>query len=406
MIALFLGAYERTVGSGGARPALRRVFGLGLLLGMVILARLDAGLLALAAALLIAVRAGRAGLRAAAADTILLAAGAAIVAVPFLWWGQTRFGHPMPVSGRVVALAAARERAELGGAVSVAFARRRAYYAATEIPGTLLHAALRGVPAEKRLAHGQGAAAAALVAAVVIAAGALLARRRRGPASSDALMLLALFVLLHYATYAGWLWTAGEEEYRRYYFMPEWMLVASAIGALAGPVLDKLVRVRAVGMALAALLIGGLGWHLYRECDAQLARLPSEEGSVAERHIYGWIGKNLPAGAVLGARDAGKLGYFSGHAVVDLDGLINDQHLIEAIRDRQVDAYIASSPIRYLLFDRPWLGGFDASRPDAPLAKPTELGEMLRHLARRPGIALRETGQPPPDWVVLEIVRR
>jgi len=159
-------------------------------------------------------------------------------------------------------------------------------------------------------------------------------------------------------------------------------------------------------MALAATLLIVLGWHLLGESGAHLERLRSVEGPVADRHIYGWIRQNLPHGAVLGARDAGKLGYFSGHPVVNLDGLINDQHLIEAIAGRREDAYIADSSIRYLLFDRPWLGGFDAARPDALLPKPTPLGEMLGRLARRPGIALKEIGEPPPDWVVLEVTRR
>lgn len=405
MIALFLAAFEGATGGAGARPALRRVFGLGLLLGLVMLARLDAGLLALAAAVLIAGRASRAGARAAFADAALLAVGAALVVIPFLAWSQSRFGHPMPVSGRVVSLQAARERASLGGPASAAFARRRAYYATKEIPGTLLHAALRGAPGEGSLARGDGAAQAALLGAIVLVAGALLVRRRSGPTASDALALLALFALLHYATYALWLWTAGEEEYRRYYFMPEWMLVAAAAGALAGPLLERAVRVRALGMLLGAAVIGALGWHLYQQSDAQIARLQSEEGRVADRHIYGWVKRTLPSDAVLGARDAGKLGYFSGHPVVNLDGLINDQRLFDAIRDHREDAYIAASPIRYLLFDRPWLGGFEASRPSASLPKPTELGEMLGRLARRPGFALKETGDPPPDWVVLEIQR-
>jgi len=382
------------------------VLGLGILLGLVILARLDAGLLAIAAAILIAWRAGRAGLRPALADTALLAAGATIIVAPYLAWSQVRFGHPMPVSGRVVALQAARERAALGGPQSSAWMRRRAYYAATEIPGTMLHAALRHVPGEARIAHGKSAAIGALAIVAGITGAALLVRRRRGPLPSDALALLALFALLHDGAYAGWLWTAGEEEYRRYYFMPEWMLVAAAAGALAGPALERLSRSRTAAAVFAAALLGVLGWHLYGETEAQIEALKSEEGSVADRHIYGWIRKNLPAGAVLGARDAGKLGYFSGHRVVNLDGLANDQRFYEALATHTEDAYVAQSKIGYLLYDRPWLGGFDPAHPEAPLPEPGELGQMLTRLARRPGITLVETGHPPPDWVAIEVQRR
>src|SRR5262245_4571102 len=235
MIALFLASYERVTGAAGARPPLRRVFGLGLLLGLVVLARLDAGLLAIAAAVAIAFRASRAGLRPALLDAALLTAGAAILVAPFLAWNEARFGHPMPVSGRVVALEAARERASHDGPLSAANARQRESYAAKEIPEAMLRASLRGVPETARVTRSETAPLAALIGSAVVVAGALLVRRRRGSTSSDALGLLALFVLLHYAAYALWLWTTGEEEYRLYYFMPEWMLIASAAAALAGP---------------------------------------------------------------------------------------------------------------------------------------------------------------------------
>ena len=84
---------------------------------------------------------------------------------------------------------------------------------------------------------------------------------------------------------------------------------------------------------------------------------------------------------------------------------MNDQRFFEALSSRREDVYIAESTIRYLLFDRSRLGGFDASRPDAPLAEPTELGEMLQRLARHPGITLLGTGKPPPPWGALEIER-
>jgi hypothetical protein len=201
------------------------------------------------------------------------------------------------------------------------------------------------------------------VLVVVITGAALLVRRRRGSIPSDALALLALFALLHYGAYAGWLWTAGGGR------VPALLLHAGVDarrvgrGRARGTRSREALRSRTTAAVFAVALLGVLGWHLCRETEAQIQALKSEEGSVADRHIYGWIKKNLPADAVLGARDAGKLGYFSGRRVVNLDGLANDRRFYDALAAHDEDAYIADSRIGYLLYDRPWLGGSTLPAP-------------------------------------------
>jgi hypothetical protein len=105
---------------------------------------------------------------------------------------------------------------------------------------------------------------------------------------------------------------------------------------------------------------------------------------VASSYIYGWLRQHTPKDAILGARDAGKLGWFSGRRVVNLDGLINDARFLEALRTDTVDTYICGSPIRYLLYDRP----FVATR-----------------LSDSGPCRVRDMGTATEDWVVLEVVR-
>jgi hypothetical protein len=330
----------------------------GALAGLATLARLDAGLLAVA----IVIATARRSLRRAG----LVAAGAALVAGPYLLWNTVSFGHPLPVSGRVLALEAEKAREAHGGTLSIGNAVARARIAAVDIPKDIAERALHGLPIRPF---------AALVVLALIAIGLW---RRPG------LAVLGLFAALHYAAYALWLWTPGEEAYRVYYFLPE--VLVGCVLAAAG--IEALIeRARPAKSSRAAFGIVGtviLSAHAIAQANIYAKDLPAQPGPVSSRHIYGWVREHLPAGALLGARDAGKLGWFSGHRVVNLDGLINDAAFLKALRTDTVDAYICASPIRYLLYDRPYVA-----------TKLTEAGPCR----------IRSAGTATDDWVVLEVVR-
>jgi len=228
-------------------------------------------------------------------------------------------------------------------------------------------------------------------------------RRRAGPALNDAVVALGAFVTLHYLVHVGWLWTSDEPIYRLYYYMPETMLIAAVVGTAVGPALDALDN-RTVRRSLAALGLVVLAANLVARCSSRHRLYAAEPGPVADRYVYAWVRRELPAEAVLGARDAGKLGFFSGRPVVNLDGLINDHRFLAVLRDGSVAEYICGSPIRYLLYDRPWLGSFDPAVP----AKHPAAGEEITTLHRLHGLpecSLREIPDATEDWVVIEIVR-
>ena len=470
LLALFLGLFERAAnhrwqvhkpserdGHGGepsardaaamsdlCTPPVVKVFllwaAVGLVLGAVILARLDAGLLAVAAAVLLAWHGvttwGQPGDRGAAVGATLsavagLTLGALVVAGPVLAWNEARFGAPMPVSGRVVAMSAAAQRSELGGALSLAHLKRRVGEGLVRLPLRAARTALGETGLSRRLwKSGMAGAALLLLACAGLVVRALRVRRLHGRLSGDALMLLAAYCVLHAGIYMAWLWTGGEARYRLYYFMPEFMLLAAAASAVAGPWLMKRLAstdVRTVAMALGFFL---LTFHLSRGVSDTWRLYAAPAGAVAQSHVYGWIRRTLPPDAVLGARDAGKLGFFSGRPVVNLDGLANDQRFLAALRDNAVSGYIAASPIQYLLFGRPWVGEFDPARPWATPGLPPgvrggargvegdvtvtkavlpgqeDLPVTLARLALRPEITLREIPGAPDGWVVYRILRR
>jgi len=351
---------------------------LGIVLGALILARLDAGMFALAAAALLLARAH--GSR----HVLVLALCAGAVVLPVLAWNAYQFGSPMPVSERAVQVYAQADRAQLGGAGSASFWAARARIAVEVLPIELARQACGGwTKLEEVWSLGWPVGLAILVLAGGIT---MLAIRRT---RSDALTLLAAGCVLHYLAYAAWFWAGGEKDFRLYYFMPEGMLVAASLGALL-----PLPRLLLPAYTAAALAVG----------FSRVGAAPSEPGPLAERRLFGWVRHNLPSDAVLATTDAGMLGFFCGRPVVNLDGLINDERFLAALSKGERDRYVAASPITHLVAGEGALHGWSPDAPDRPPERHDWMGTLLYEVNRRPGTRLKQVGTAD-GWLVFEVLR-
>jgi hypothetical protein len=79
---------------------------------------------------------------------------------------------------------------------------------------------------------------------------------------------------------------------------------------------------------------------------------PGDEGSRAV--IAGdmrWITENLPADAIVGSFNSGRLGYFLPRMVVNLDGVVNNEE-VAAFRTHTFDGYLAERGVAYV-YDLP-----------------------------------------------------
>ena len=424
LLALAMGVFDR-VSPKGAAPRTSALGAVGLVTGAAALARLDALALVVAAAALLGLTEWRrdgAGAALRATACVLLVAG--LLVGPSLAWNVVRFEHPLPVSGRTVSLYAERERAQAGGAFTSSWLRARARVAGIDLPIRLARTAVEDTSLETPIRRSGRNGAVALMAGFALLLGLGLAARRTARPGLDGLALLALFATAHFAVYASWLWTSGEERYRLYYFTPQVMLAAAAAGSALGPLVGRLCAGRTVlGASLFVALLAPLGWHLADGVRNGFRYAGGGPGVVAESHVYGWIRRSLPPAAVLGARDAGKLGYFAGRKVVNLDGLANDHRFLRALRDGTEDEVIATSEIQYLLFDRPWIGDFAPEKSplvadsirgpvsgsrgtERPSGGPTRLPILLERLHARPDCDLVTVPDSPGDWATFEIRRR
>jgi len=398
LLALFLGVWER-IGR-------RRMLLAGLLLGTVILSRLDAGMLSLAAALqLLTSGLRRHEIRTALVRVTVLAVGASALVVPVLAWNAWRFGSPMPISERAVQVYAEQVRQDLGGPGDSRYWRRRAWHALESVPVQMAREAT-GETAILRPLWRQGKLAGAGFLLLLVAGTVAAIRRRaagRDP-TGDLLTLLALTCALHYTAYMIWFWAGGERGFRLYYFMPESMLAAVVVGTLAGGLLDRGVRRTAWRRALATAGIASLALFLVSVTATRFAQTRDDPGPLAERRRYGWIRHNLPEEAVLATTDAGRLGYFCGRPVVNLDGLINDQHFLVALREKKIAGYVFDSPITHLVAGVGALHGYDPEQPEIPPDWPDPMGTLLYEIGRLPGCRLKQVGQVE-NWLVFAILR-
>ncbi len=98
--------------------------------------------------------------------------------------------------------------------------------------------------------------------------------------------------------------------------------------------------------SLVLVVFWGRGAYAYAQ---DVAVIESEMVTVA-----GWVSGNVPPGALVAAHDIGALGYFGGHDLVDLAGLISPD-VIPFIRDEaRLSEYLNERGVEYLVTFPDW----------------------------------------------------
>jgi hypothetical protein len=69
----------------------------------------------------------------------------------------------------------------------------------------------------------------------------------------------------------------------------------------------------------------------------------------SSQDVAAWLDENAEADAVVATRDAGALGYFADHPVINLDGVVNDRHFADEVCAGRLDQYLDDHDVRYLV---------------------------------------------------------
>jgi len=298
----------------GRAPRLRWYLGLGLLLSLTFLARLDTILLAGCVILVLAWRELRDGMmRAGAVRLLTLAMPVAGIGLVYAGANLWLFGSPLPVSGVVKSDWSARLLAQDPHYQAQGWVVAKLYY-------------LLWPFGHMNLVYVLFLVAGTIGAALVLLLGANLRRPWSdqalhiwGPFVLFSVLQLLIFVLLYHGGFSFQPW---------YYVVQPWL------GAmLAAALADTIWRwarqpgplVWARGLALVALIAVLCAVPL--ATVRTIRRWQNSAGlNFAHEPIYAaaiWVGENVPADAIVGSWNAGMISYLSGREVVNLDGLVN-----------------------------------------------------------------------------------
>ena len=313
MLCVILRQVTRQSGPAGRdfEPGL----GLGLLLGLLVLTRLDLIFLPM-------VFFGWYGLRVLRGQgrwraLLISGGGFALLFGAYLAWNVLEFGDYMPLSGRLK----------------------------SSFPRPLLDPGRLGLLQPRHLL---GAGTALLYPVWLLIAGGLREARGLRRAIRGGLLFLATANLLHLAhTLLFMKWAIMP-----WHFIAYDLLLALVAWDVTAWVVERFpARILARGLALgvALLLIAGTVL-VYRRSTRDLTR----SWHVASYAAACWARDHLPPAEVLAMKDAGIFGFFSERQVINLDGLVNDREYQEELRSRRLGEYLRRNRVGYLVQHALW----------------------------------------------------
>lgn len=304
--------------------------GLGLLLGLCFLARTEFVLFLPVFFLYLALRLkGRAA--AMIAPLFFIFVPFTLLAAPYLIWNYHMTGHFEQVSGLVKSLKAT------GGLASASvFARGLAAYALKIMEAV----ALRPAPGS-------------LILVPLLYPFAYYARGLgwRLPVLNDhRILILAGFAAVGVAYY----FVSYGDQFRYWHFAPAFLALQIVFVHLLKGAWDAAAAVKPLRRLLkAVMIVAGTALFLQMPWFSYMYHYQKNYHFTAPVYYQDeaarWIRDNLPADARIGVWDAGYVGYFSGHEIVNLDGLINGMGLYAYLADgRGVYRYILDQRLDYI----------------------------------------------------------
>lgn len=172
---------------------------------------------------------------------------------------------------------------------------------------------------------------------------------------SNALLRTHTVLFFGAVSYLAFLWLSPHIIPRYWYFAPVkimWIfMIGSFIYLLISILFNKNLKVLAwiilLGVTLACLT---RGIQYYIRSSTSPPSTTTQDLYRTRYNLALWISENIPDG-VLASYNAGQLGYFSNHSVINLDGLVNDKIYFERILkgNDSLSNYLRKNNVKYLI---------------------------------------------------------
>jgi len=171
-----------------------------------------------------------------------------------------------------------------------------------------------------------------------------------------------LFLLFHYSFYTLYFW-----EYRFYYFLPEIITAAIFFGLLIDEIKNRWNRNEPknrivwnkVSLSVMIILLAGYVFAARQIFTAQ------HEQSLAYKSSL-WIKENIPLDKILGSANTGILSYFTQMRFVNLDGMVNNDELITAIKNGEESYFDYLKKYKIEYFSDYFLGSIPENKYNFP----------------------------------------
>lgn len=152
---------------------------------------------------------------------------------------------------------------------------------------------------------------------------------------------IPIFLLFHYSFYTLYFW-----EYRFYYFLPEIIFLIMTLSLVTGIwIKDKFVnshqkvfKILLVTISFV-MLLGGI--KIFNAQHEQTLALKTAK----------WLKENLSSNEIIGSANSGILSYFTQFKVVNLDGMVNNNELLNTYKSGSDEyiKYLQRKNIKYLV---------------------------------------------------------
>lgn len=307
----------------------------GLIISLAAFSRLDGGFLIVAFALFVLVS-QRNKFLIRLKKIFFVGIGFSLLFVPYLIYNYLNFGHPVPISGRAKVFHNHKfVLNQVGDYFTLDFFLyeiRRFFF-----PFNFDLFANRGFGPFEQVAVYIVIAFLLFMIIIFIKVGYLKSVLSRFKGYE----FILIFLLFHYSFYTLYFW-----EYRFYYFLPETISLTIIISMLIvrwmeTKFFENLNKVKLIILTLVFVTFGLGGLKIF---TAQ------HEQTLALKTAY-WIKENISKEKVLGSANTGILSYFTQLRFVNLDGMVNNDELLNAYKEgpQKYIQYLKKNNIEYFV---------------------------------------------------------
>ncbi|MCS6861314.1 MAG: glycosyltransferase family 39 protein [Abditibacteriales bacterium] len=268
----------------------------------------------------------------------------ALIVLPVLLWNKLTFGHFTPISGRVkLWYQQVGYLSQFDSLISLEYLRAATHTMFVTRPKMLLRDTVLS-------AWGRGKEPIIALTALALLMTVFLWRRNR---SHDKHLREKLKCLDPYPAFAAFIYTYYTLCFHHmysYYMLPItfclWLMGAACIGSLLERWLSPRWSWGVVAVISLFTLQRAVSHHpLWR--GAPLVR--SVQWKVKRYRLALWLKQHTEPDAIIAAWNAGVFGYFSERRVINLDGLVNNDELLDALKSRRLGDYLREKRVDYVV---------------------------------------------------------